>query len=288
MRLKFGTNPSSTYHADKELITLKASEGWRKVVEVERQDSNGRELHYSVEEVQVNNFTPSYSESTKNYVVTNTFNPTKATIGVSMGVEGGNKDLLPREIEVKVKDAWSTEYNSIQKIQLNAEKTEYSGRVSGYNVRKDGSTGVIDTRIDYEIPGYRKVQGKYQYIVNNIQKTVRVEKENGKDNIPFKIYLKQNGVKLENTVRTVKAGSTETFSVPETKFADGSRYTYTLEHEETPTLPEGYSVVKVSDELIKIKYTSPNITVNKEFTVTNGDKTNLPQTVSVTINNNKG
>ena len=285
VRIKGGTSQSSVYHSVIQEVTLKASERWTKVIQVPRYDY----LYYSVEEVPVNNFTTSYSEpTTNNFIITNTFTPQKHTLGVLMGVEGGNKDLLPREIEVKVKDAWSTDFSRIEKMRLNSEKTEYYAEITGYDVTKDGTPSHIDTRIDYEIPGYRKVQGKYQYIVNNIQKTVRVEKENGKDNIPFKIYLKQNGVKLENTVRIVKAGSTETFSVPETKFADGSRYTYTLEHEETPTLPEGYSIVKVSDELIKIKYTSPNINVNKEFTVTNGDKTNLPQTVSVTINNNKG
>ena len=266
-----------------EIVTLRASEGWRKVVtDLPRTDINGRYYAYLPEELPVPNFTPKYTWP-NNIIITNTYVVPKENKKFVVNVNGGNKNVLPNTVEVIIKNDKGIA-EKVVSATLNANKTAYEV------IQNLDTTKLNGERINYtvspktDIPNYTKSDNAYTYVSPKKTFEKVIPKENGKP-IPVKVILTRNGSKvLPEKAVTVNTGETARFTDLDKTDSNGIDYNYGVIIEPSNNgLPEGYSIQNG-----KITYTSPKITVNKNITVTGGNKEVLPNEIDVRIENNRG
>ena len=266
-----------------EIVTLRASEGWRKVVtDLPRTDINGRYYAYLPEELPVPNFTPKYTWP-NNIIITNTYVVPKENKKFVVNVNGGNKNVLPNTVEVTIKNDKGIA-EKVVSATLNANKTAYEVTQNLDTTKLNGERINYTVSPKTDIINYEKNDSGYTYVSPKIIFERVIPKENGKP-IPVKVILTRNGEKVspEKSV-IVNTGETARFTELDKTDFNGVNYNYGVIIEPSNNgLPEGYSIQNG-----KITYTSPKITVNKNITVTGGNKEILPNEIDVRIENNRG
>ena len=270
-------------------VTVRKENNWRLVVSnLEKTDANGNDYTYIVEEeTNVANFNASYSGLT----ITNTYTVPNISKDFSVRVTGGKKDILPNEVEVTVKNDKGLA-EKVVNATLNRDKTAYE--VKGLNLAKTQNDGTVVTYKvvpKTDITNYEKdVVGEngYSYVIPKINFEKTINKNSGKE-ISLIVKLKKNGVLVtpEKSV-TINSGETAIFTDLDKTDFDGNDNTYSVEVVPNGTLEDGYSINTKPNGDVEVLYTSPKTSVTKDITVNGGDKSRLPNEITVTISNDKG
>ena len=268
-----------------EIVTLRASEGWRKVVtDLPRTDINGRYYGYLPEELPVPNFTPKYTWP-NNIIITNTYVVPKENKKFVVNVNGGNKNVLPNTVEVTIKNDKGIA-EKVVSATLNANKTAYEVTQNLDTTKLNGERINYTVSPKTDIPNYTKSDNAYTYVSPKKTFEKVIPKENGKP-IPVKVILTRNGSKVlpEKSV-IVNTGETARFTDLDNTDSNGIDYNYDIKIEPLNNgLPEGYTIDNTTG---KVTYTSPKVSVTKDIAVIGGDKSRLPNEIDVRIENNRG
>ena len=229
-----------------------------------------------------------------NYTKTNesyTYVSPKVSVTKEIQVTGGNKELLPQNIKVIVKNDKGLPEKEID-ATLKADK---SGYVVNENLDKTNSAG---ENITYkvvpktDITNYVKSDTGYTYVTPKINITVEKNWVNGETVIPETITAKlKRKVASDNAYTfvqdvTVRKENNWQLVVSNLEKTDenGNDYTYIVEEEtNVDNFNPSYSGLTITNT-----YTVPNISKDFSVRVTGGKKDILPNEVEVIVKNNNG
>ena len=248
-------------------VTVRKDNNWRLVVSnLEKTDTNGNDYTYIVEEeTNVNGFNPSYSGLT----ITNTYVITKENKKLTVNVNGGNKETLPQNIQVTIKNDKGIA-EKVVNATLNREKTAYEVTENLDTTKPNGERINYTVSPKTDITNYEKdVVGEngYSYVIPKINFEKTINKNGGKE-ISLIVKLKKNGVVVtpEKSV-TINSGETARFTDLDKTDFDGNENTYSVEVVPNGNLPEGYSINTKPNGDVEVLYTSPKTSVTKDITV---------------------
>ena len=206
-------------------------------------------------------------------------------------VNGGNKNVLPNQIDVKIKNDKNQPERTV-KANLKADK-------SGYEITENlPQTTNAGEHISYsiepltQITNYVVESGNYRYVTPRINITVEKNWVNGETVRPETITAKlKRKIASDNTYTfvqdvTVRKDNNWQLVVSnlEKTDANGNDYTYIVEEEtNVDNFNPSYSGLTITNT-----YTVPNISKDFSVRVTGGKKDILPNEVEVIVKNNNG
>ena len=262
LKRKIALDSTYTFVQD---VTVRKNNNWRLVVSnLEKTDANGNNYTYIVEEeTNVNNFNASYSGLT----ITNTYVITKESKKFTVNVNGGNKEVLPQNIQVTIKNDKGLA-EKVVSATLNANKTAYEVTQNLDTTKPNGERINYNVTPKTEIINYVKNDSGYTYVSPKASVNILIGKENGKP-IEVKAVLTRNGVKVEpEKVVNVNSGETANFENLDSTDANGNPYRYGVEIKPSDSgLPEGYRIDNLNT---KVVYESPKTTFEKVVPKENG------------------
>ena len=280
LKRKIASDSTYTFVQD---VTVRKDNNWRLVIaNLDATDVNGNYYTYIVdEETNIDNFTASYS----GLIVTNTYVSPKEIKTKDILVINGDKTKLPNEITVTI----SNDKGLPEKEVTATLKPDKSGYVVSESLDKTTNTGknIIYTVVPKtDIPNYTKSDDAYTYVSPKVQVTKEIPVTGGnKDLLPqsIKVVVKNDkGLpekEVDATLKLDKSGYEISENLDKTD-ANGNPVTYTVVPKtDIPNYTKndnGYT------------YVSPKAPVTKDIAVNGGDKTKLPNEITVTISNDKG
>ena len=206
-------------------------------------------------------------------------------------VNGGNKNVLPNQIDVKIKNDKNQPERTV-KANLKADK-------SGYEITENlPQTTNTGEHISYSIEPLTQISnyvidnGNYSYVTPRINITVEKNWVNGETVRPETITAKlkrkiasDNAYTFVQDVTVRKENNWQlVVSNLEKTDANGNDYTYIVEEETNiDNFNPSYSGLTITNT-----YTVPNISKDFSVRVTGGKKDILPNEVEVIVKNNNG